>query len=69
MFDKKPDLSGSFPHSVPDVRINDDRSNPAHGGPHFDIMTSISGGTDQVRISPNGDVLGGTTNIGKTKLD
>lgn len=66
---KIPDLSNSFPNSVPDLKINNDLNNPAHGGPHFDIIQGIPGGTDQTRISPNGDVLGGTTNIGKIKLD
>ena len=64
-----PDLSGSFPQSVPNLKIKPDLQNPAHGGPHFDAMQAIEGGTDQIRISPSGDVLGGTTNIGKAKLD
>ena len=67
-FSKIPDLSNSYPNSLPDVKINNDLDNIKHG-PHFDLMQSIPGGTDQTRISPDGNVIGGTTNIGKTKMD
>lgn len=63
-----PDLSKDFPGVAPDVKINDDRDNTAHG-PHFDVLQGIEGGTDQVRVNENGDIMGGTTNIGKAKLD
>jgi len=65
----QPDFSNDFPSIDPNMKINNDLGNNAHGGPHFDVLNSIEGGTDQLRISPNGDVLGGTTNIGKHKLD
>jgi hypothetical protein len=61
-------LSGSFPNKFDDLKINNDLDNRAHG-PHFDILQSIPGGTDQIRVNSDGDILGGTTNIGKTKLD
>lgn len=64
----KPDLSRDFPVSAPDIKINNDLGNRAHG-PHFDVVQSIEGGTDQIRVNENGDILGGTTNIGKDKLD
>lgn len=67
-FTKIPDLSKSFPVSQPDLRINNDLDNQKHG-PHFDVVQGIPGGTDQTRISPNGDIIGGTTNIGKNKVD
>lgn len=38
-------------------------------GPHYDIIQRIPDGTDQVRIDNNGNVIGGTTNIGKAKID
>ena len=62
-----PDLSGSFPLIVPDVKISSDLQNRAHG-PHFDMMQSIPGGVDQVRIGPDGTILGGETNIGKAPM-
>jgi len=68
-FTKAPDLSGNFPHTISDLKIKSDLDNKSHGGPHFDVIQSIPGGTDQIRISPQGDVLGGTTNIGKKKID
>lgn len=63
-----PDLSGYFPDSDPSVRIKPDLGNQAHE-PHYDVMQAIEGGTDQTRVSPQGDVMGGTTNIGPTKID
>ena len=63
-----PDLSSDFPESVPDLKIKPDLDNKAHGS-HYDGIQAIYGGTDQVRISPDGDVMGGTTNIGKTSVD
>ncbi len=66
-FFKAPDLSKNFPKSEPSIKINNDLDNIKHG-PHFDLLQSIPGGTDQVRIGPDGDVIGGTTNIGKIKM-
>jgi hypothetical protein len=66
---KLPNLSGSFPKIDQNLKINNDLGNLAHGGPHFDIMQSIGGGTDQIRINPDGGVMGGTTNIGPIKID
>jgi hypothetical protein len=62
-----PDLSKSFPKVDPNLKINSDLQNRAHG-PHYDAIQAVEGGTDQVRISPDGDALGGTTNIGKAKI-
>lgn len=67
-FSKKPDFSSNFPNSAPDVKINNDLGNRKHG-PHFDVLQGIPGGTDQVRVNENGNIIGGTTNIGKTKID
>lgn len=66
--DKKPDLSQSFPNQMDDLKINNDLNNRVHG-PHFDILQSIEGGADQIRVNSQGDVMGGTTNIGKIKMD
>lgn len=66
--EEKPDSSTSFPLSVPDLKIKPDLENPAHS-PHFDAMQAVDGGIDKIRISPDGGVLGGTTQIGKTKMD
>lgn len=63
-----PDLSGSFPFCDLDLKIKPDLDNQAHE-PHYDAVKAIQGGTDQVRISPQGDVIGGTTNIGPIKMD
>jgi len=63
-----PDLSKSFPNTINDVKIKDDLNNLKHG-PHFDVLQSIKSGTDQIRITKDGDLLGGTTNIGKVKMD
>ena len=67
-FSKIPDLRNIFPLSQPDLKINNDLGNRKHG-PHYDIIQGIPGGTDQVRINPNGDIIGGTTNIGSKKID
>lgn len=67
-FFKKPDLRANFPGSVSDMKINMDLGNRAHG-PHFDLLQAIEGGTEQVRIGIDGEVLGGTTNFGKKKID
>lgn len=61
------DIGSSFPSSIPNLKIKSDLGNTVHG-PHFDAIQGIPGGTEQIRISPSGDVLGGTTNLGKTKL-
>lgn len=65
---KIPDLSTSFPKSVTDLKISSDLGNMSHG-PHYDVIQGIFGGTDQIRISRDGNILGGTTNIGKTKMN
>jgi len=65
--DKSPDFSGDFPSVDPNLKIKPDLDNEAHG-PHFDALQSIPGGTDQVRITPEGDVAGGTTNLGPFKV-
>ncbi len=64
----KPDFSDFFPKVDPNLKINDDMDNRVHG-PHYDVLQGIEGGVDQVRITPDGDVMGGTTRIGKTKAD
>jgi hypothetical protein len=63
-----PNFSGNFPENDPDLKISSDVDNDKHG-PHFDVVQNIEGGTDQTRVSPNGDVIGGTTNIEETKID
>lgn len=67
MNDGKPDLNTFFPESVPDVKISPDLNNRTHGA-HFDVMQAVEGGTDQIRVNPDGSVQGGTTNIGPAKL-
>lgn len=67
-FLKTPDLSNKFPFSSPDLKINNDLGNRNHG-PHFDVIQGIPRGTDQIRINPLGEIIGGTTNIGKTKIN
>lgn len=62
------DIASSFPKLVPDLKIKADPNNLVHG-PHFDVLQSIPNGTDQVRVSKDGDVLDSTTNIGKTKMN
>jgi hypothetical protein len=47
--------------------------NPKHGE-HADLTTVIPelgeyGGADQARVSPDGSLMGGTTNVGKIKID
>lgn len=63
-----PDLSSFFPKNDPDLKINSDLDNRKHG-PHFDVVQNIYGGTDQVRVTRDGDVIGGTTNIGKYEMN
>jgi len=63
-----PDLSKDFPYNDPSLKTKPDPDNQSHG-PHYDVIQAISGGTDQTRVSPEGDVIGGTTNIGSAKLD
>jgi hypothetical protein len=63
-----PNLGPSFPSIVPDLKIKPDLDNRAHG-PHYDVLLGIPGGTDQLRVSPDGDVLGGSLNIGKKRID
>lgn len=64
----KPTLGNSFPEGNDELKINEDLNNKKHG-PHYDLMQSIQGGTDQVRINKSGQVIGGTTNIGKAKMN
>lgn len=64
---KGPDLRDKFPVGSPNLKITPDLSNRSHG-PHFDVIISIPGGTEQVRVTPGGDVIGGTTNIGHEKV-
>lgn len=64
----KPNLNQSYPSISNDIKISPDLNNRVHG-PHYDVMQSIKGGTDQIRINDQGTVIGGTTNIGKAKLD
>jgi len=64
----KPDFSNEFPGVDPNLKIKADLGNHAHGD-HCDAIQAIDGGTDQVRISPDGDVVCGTTNVGKVKID
>ena len=63
-----PDLGGYFPQYDPSLKITPDLGNQAHG-PHYDVVQAIQGGTDQVRVSPEGNVMGGATNIGPIKMD
>lgn len=56
------------PTSTKQVKVSADMNNSTHG-PHADVLTSIPGGTDQARVSPDGDVMGGTTNIGGAQMD
>ena len=65
--DRKPDFSEHFPSNDPELKIKADLGNKAHGA-HHDVLQAIEGGTDQIRTSPQGEVLGGTTNIGPAKL-
>lgn len=66
--EKMPDLSSSFPEIAPDVKVSSDLDNAKHG-PHYDVVQGIPGGTDQIRTNLDGDIVGGTTNIGKIKMD
>ncbi len=70
MFDHNgpPDLTPNFPYSVPNLKINNDLNHPQPIGPHFDIITSINGGVDKLRIDPYGNPLGGDTHIGPIKM-
>lgn len=64
----QPTLDG-YPHRMDDLKIHDDLNNTAHGGTgHFDVMQSIPGGTEKTRVTPQGDVLGGETRIGKKAM-
>lgn len=65
--DEKPDFSKDFPKIDPDLKISQDED---HGhGEHSDVIQGIPGGTDQVRVNPDGTVQkGGTTRIGKTEI-
>ena len=63
-----PDLRKDFPTIDPNMKISSDLGNRVHG-PHHDVLRAIESGTDQVRIAPDGTVVGGTTNIGKAKMD
>ena len=64
----KPNLNNYFPNTVNDLKISNDLNNRVHG-PHYDVIQGIRGGTDQIRVDNYGNVIGGTTNIGKAKLD
>ena len=64
---KTPDLTPNFPYSVPDLKINNDLDNLKHG-PHFDIITGISGGIEKTRIDPFGNPIGGDTQIGPIRM-
>lgn len=64
-----PNLGGSFPHSDPNMKIHDDRSNTSHGQGHFDIMTGIPGGVDKTRVTGDGTVIGGETRVGQNKAN
>ena len=63
-----PNFKEDFPLVDSNLKIKSDLNNRVHG-PHYDILQSINSGTDQIRVSESGDVLGGTTNIGKTKIN
>ncbi len=62
------DFRDSFPKVDPRMKIRSDLDNRKHG-PHHDVFVPVSGGTDQTRVTPDGEVIGGTTNIGKAKKD
>ena len=53
-----------------DIRISDDRNNPKHE-PHYDVAVKLPsiGGADVVRVTPDGDVIGGKTQIGQAKIE
>lgn len=72
---KVPDLSVNprtgeplFPSNNPTLKISADLANKAHG-PHYDVVQAIQAGTDQMRVSKEGEILGGITNIGKKSVD
>lgn len=67
MSNDTPSFWDVFPKVAPDLKIKPDLANPVHG-PHFDGIQAIPGGTDQIRVTSDGDVIGGTTNIGKSKI-
>jgi hypothetical protein len=51
-------------------KFSPDMNNRAHG-PHGDLVTRLPTikGAEQIRVSPSGEVLGGTTNVGKVKIN
>lgn len=51
------------------TRIFNDLNNPVHG-PHYDVITPLPDlkGAEQIRINPENEVIGGTTNIGPVKM-
>jgi hypothetical protein len=67
-------------HSTPlklgttsELRFHPDLDNTAHGT-HHDVVQRLPDlpeqkGAEQMRISPEGDLIGGTTNIGPIKLN
>ena len=63
-----PNLRDVFPVNDSNLKIGSDLGNRVHG-PHFDVIHGIPGGTDQIRVDQDGSVIGGTTNIGKVKMN
>jgi len=56
------DFSDCFPKIDEELMIKKDIDNKAHG-PHFDILQKISGGVEQIRVTPDGDIIDGATNL------
>jgi hypothetical protein len=51
------------------MRIFNDVDNKAHG-PHYDAITPLPDlkAAEQIRVAPEGEVIGGTTNVGPIKM-
>jgi len=58
----EPDFSEHYPKKDKTLKIIDDTDNKAHE-PHFDIIQSIEGGTEKIRITPDGDIIESRTNL------
>jgi hypothetical protein len=61
-----PELGG-YPESRNDLKLYDDRGNPAHDD-HYDVINSVPGGIHKTRVTPEGDVIDGETQIGRRRL-
>lgn len=61
------DFTDKFPTIDSNMKIKSDLDNRKHGI-HYDVLVPVSDGTDQVRVTPAGNIIEGTTNIGKVKM-